>query len=345
MSWKLYPISEFKNYQHDWQRLNLEASASPLLSLEFVLPLLQIFGKGNETLACYENKNELQAMAVIRPESKWTWTTFQPSQAPLGIWIQKPDLDWSHLLSALIRRLAEYPLVFGVTQQDPDLIPRPENDKTLRTLDYIQTAKISIHGSFEDYWSNRGKNLRQNMKKQRNKLAKSGTATRLELCTEPTDVSQAIIDYGGLESTGWKAKEGTAIHPSNSQGHFYQAVLKNFCYQRKGRIYRYWLNDQIVAMDLCIEGRNSIIILKTTYDENMAHTLSPAFLMREEQCKQLFDENKIKCIEFYGSVMDWHTKWSNEMRTLYHVNYYRWAALPLLHNAVNKTKSLISRRR
>lgn len=338
MSWELYPISEFKDHQDDWQRFNLEVSASPLLSLEFVLPLLQIFGKGNETLACYENNNELQAMGIILPRNQWVWTTFQPSQAPLGAWMQKPDLDWLHLLSTLTRQLAKYPLVLGVTQQDPDLFPRPKNNKTLTTLDYIQTARISIQGSFEDYWASRGKNLRQNMKKQRNKLEKNGIATRLELSTAPTDVPCAIIDYGRLECSGWKAKEGTAIHPSNSQGRFYETMLTNFCHLGKGRIYRYWFNDQIVAMDLCIEGKDNIIILKTTYDENLGNAISPALLMREEECKQLFDENKNKAIEFYGSVMDWHTKWSNEIRTLYHVNYYRWAMLPFLNQVVKKIK-------
>lgn len=25
--------------------------------------------------------------------------------------------------------------------------------------------------------------------------------------------------------------------------------------------------------------------------------------------------------------MEWHTRWTEEMRTLYHVNYYRWPSL------------------
>ena len=342
MSWKLYPISEFESFQNDWQRINLEAAASPLLSLEFVLPLLRIFGSGDEILACYEHEHELQAMAIIRASSRWTWTTFQPSQAPLGAWVQKSDLDWSELLSTLIKQLPNSPLILGITQQDPDLIPRPRNSNVLRTLDYIQTARISIQGNFDDYWNARGKNLRQNMKKQRNKLAKSGITTRLELCTSAADVSHAIIDYGKLESSGWKAKEKTAIHHTNSQGLFYRTMLEKFCNQGKGRIYRYWFNDKIVAMDLCIEGKDNIVILKTTYDEGLGHAVSPAFLMREEECKHLFSENKLKRIEFYGSVMDWHKKWSDEIRTLYHVNNYRWAILPVIHNAIVKTKSLVS---
>lgn len=39
--------------------------------------------------------------------------------------------------------------------------------------------------------------------------------------------------------------------------------VENFCRQGAGRMYRYWYNDKIAAMDLCIEGNGSIIVLKT----------------------------------------------------------------------------------
>lgn len=334
MSWNLYPINEFRNFQGSWQQLNHTVSGSPLLSPDFILPLLEVFGRGDEVLACYQEKDELKVMAIICQKNQWVWSTFQPSQAPLGMWIQKASVDLSSILPELLQRLAQYPLVFSITQIDPDLIPRPETSKKLVTLDYIQTAKITLQGSFDEYWANRGKNLRQNMKKQRNKLAKDGVVTRLELCVLPAEIQQAVADYGKLESSGWKLDQGTAIQPSNSQGEFYQKVLENFCHRGKGRVYRYWFNDQVVAVDLCIEGEDSLIILKTTYDEGWGRLFSPAFLMREEEFKQIFDEKKIKNIEFYGRVMDWHTKWSSEVRTLYHVNSYRWPALRIFHRAI-----------
>jgi len=42
--------------------------------------------------------------------------------------------------------------------------------------------------------------------------------------------------------------------------------------------------------------------------------------------------------EFYGRVMEWHTKWSNDMRTMYHVNYYRWPFLPKIRNMAKKMR-------
>ena len=69
MSWKVYPISEFKNHQDCWQRLNQEGTGSPLLDLAFISPLLHAFSSGNEILACYESNNMLLAMTILKPDS------------------------------------------------------------------------------------------------------------------------------------------------------------------------------------------------------------------------------------------------------------------------------------
>jgi len=63
-----------------------------------------------------------------------------------------------------------------------------------------------------------------------------------------------------------------------------------------------------------------LIILKTTYDETIT-TSSPAMLMRQDAFEFIFSNQLVEKIEFYGKVMDWHTKWSEEIRILYHINY------------------------
>jgi hypothetical protein len=50
-------------------------------------------------------------------------------------------------------------------------------------------------------------------------------------------------------------------------------------------------------------------------------------LMRQEAFEQIFADGRFRRIEFYGKVMDWHTKWSDDIRTLFHVTCARWAAL------------------
>ena len=342
MSWNLYPIKEFENLQEHWQALNLEEMSSPLLDKDFVGPLLREFGSSKEILACYSHQGTVLAMTVLTPVHRGTWQTFQPSQAPLGFWIQRTGLDHASLLADLIRKLPGFPLVLGITQQDPQLLPRPEDNGTIKTLDHLRTARIRLQGSFEDYWNSRGKNLRQNMRKQRSKLENSGVDVRLQLITAPEEVADALSDYGRLEMSGWKGKEGTAVHPDNAQGRFYKSMLEAFCARGAGRIYRYWYNDRIAAMNLCIEGRNSLIVLKTAYDENIKDGSSPAFLLRQEQSKRLFDEGRHESLEFYGKLMEWHLKWTDDVRTIYHINKYRFSLLSRLHSAMKKPAPALS---
>lgn len=164
------------------------------------------------------------------------------------------------------------------------------------------------------------KTLRHNLKRQRNRLDKEHVTLALNTITNNELIHDAIRVYGELESAGWKSETGTAIHTDNAQGKFYIGLLQAFSNNGKGRIYQYTYNNEVVATDLCIEQGGTFVILKTTYDENIK-TSSPAFLMRQDIFRQLFDDKQVKSIEFYGKVMDWHTKWSDQVRTIYHINY------------------------
>lgn len=331
MKWSLTPAADFAAHAGQWSELHARCQGSPMLAVEFVAPLLAQFGGGRERLASCVHQGRVVAMSVVAPRARLAWATFQPPQAPIGLWLQERDLPLASLLAALLEALPGWPLVFGLTQCDPDLQARPADSDRLRTLDYIATAKITLAGSFDAYWERRGKNLRSNLKKQRARLAREGIALRMDVSRDAADMAAAVADYGRLESAGWKAGGGTAVAADNDQGRFYRAMLEGFCRRGAGSVYRYWFERQLVAMDLCIEDGDQLVVLKTSYDEAVPHGLSPTLLMREEACRALFDAGKLARIEFYGKVMEWHTRWTDEVRTLYHVNFYRWPALARLH--------------
>jgi CelD/BcsL family acetyltransferase involved in cellulose biosynthesis len=333
MNWTTVPASEFARHADLWHQLNRQGPRSPLFELDFVQPLLAEFGSGAELLAICRSGAQVVAMAIMAPVRRGAWATFQPSQAPLGMWMSLHGADVDALLAALMRKLPGLPLVVGLTQCDPLLLARPAAS-ALQTADYIDTARITVAGTFDDYWAARGKNLRANLKKQRARMLKEGIVARMDSLTAPQEMAAAVAEFGRLESAGWKAQGGTAIHPDNAQGRFYRSMLEGFCRRGAGAMIRYFFNDQIVAMDLCIEGDGIRVILKTTYDESVPSHYSPAFLMREECCQQMFAAPTFRTLEFYGKVMEWHLKWTDEVRTLYHVNSYRWPILLRLHTIV-----------
>ena len=87
-------------------------------------------------------------------------------------------------------------------------------------------------------------------------------------------------------------------------------------------------NEVTVAMEFCIDYGDTLLMLKTTYNEDY-RLYGPGFLMRCEILRRVFGARRFRRIEFLGRLQSWQIKWCDEIRTIYHVNYYRW---PLLAN-------------
>jgi CelD/BcsL family acetyltransferase involved in cellulose biosynthesis len=339
MSWKVMSARRFDEHAAAWQALNNRGPKSALLDVRFVGPLLEAFGTGRELLAIKGDPRAPTAMAILQPCGLGRFETFQPSQAPIGAWVSdERNAPSEKVLSALLRRLPGMAISCGITQIDPALVARPAATRRLQTLDYIRTAYVPVEGAFEEYWAARGSNLRKNHRRRRHRLADSGISPRLEAVTAPASMAQAVADYGVLETKGWKAGTGTAVSADNAQGRFYTRMLEAFAERGEAVVYRYWYGDRLAASDICICRDDILIVLKTTYDEDLAET-SPAMLMREEEFARIFESKTIHRIEFYGKVMDWHTKWTDEVRTMYHVTEFRWAFVPRLLARLRKSKA------
>jgi len=333
MMWTLLPIELFHSISKDWDLLNKSYVNTPLLQSRFISALLDEFQSGTEIIAICKEGKDIVAIAILFKQRPGFWQTFQPSQAPIGAWLQSPKYELQKLLPSLAKSLPGYCISLGITQQDPDILPRPASTGHISTIDYIETARITITQDFSEFWMSRGKNLRSNVKKQLNRFEREGVDTRLEVVTIPDDISQAVSIYGKIESAGWKSEKGTSVNLNNSQGRFYTNLVSEYCNTLDGAIYQYWYDDEPVATDLCVGEGSVVVILKTTYDESHKKS-SPGTLMHHAVFEHIFNENKYKKIEFYGRVMDWHKRWTTEIRVMYHVTYFRWKIIDMIKKII-----------
>lgn len=321
-----------------WDQLNGLRSNLPFLSAAASHNALAVFGTGKEQLFTCTRQGVVQAMFVMTPVPPLRWRTFQPSQLPLGMWVALNDISLSDLVRDMLRGPLKLSLVASITQIDPLFAPREPDTPWLRHSDYIETGWIDITGDFDGYWAARGKNLRQNMRKQRNRLAAEGVTCRMRVLNDPSDMAAALVRYGELESSGWKADEGTAIHADNLQGRFYRELLEHGARVSEAVVYEYLFDDRTVAMNLCLLRAGVLVVLKTSYDETQK-AFSPAFLLREEELQAIFAEQRITRIEYYGRLMDWHTKLTENKRMLYHLTVYRY---PVVKRWVNRQRAASS---
>lgn len=329
MTWQFHPIHEFEAWIGEWQALNRRSDNTPLLDQDFVLPLARTFATGREILGIYRVGQKIVAMGLFQQTGRFSWQTFQPANAPLGLWMCAREADFVDCLSNLVGSLPGMALVAGLSQLDPEHFSRPGHTGRLRTVDYISTAHVTVQGAFEEYWNQRSKNFRRDIKRQSNRLAREGTKARLEILRTPGDMRSAVEAYATLEQSGWKASIDTAVSADDPQGHFYVDMLERFAAKDKAAIYQYYLDDSLAASDLCIEGDHEVIVLKTAHNHSIKG-ISPAQLMRYEIFQSIFEQDGIRRIEFYGPVMDWHLRWTDEVRQIYHVNCYRWPGIAML---------------
>jgi CelD/BcsL family acetyltransferase involved in cellulose biosynthesis len=329
VQWENHPASALKlnsDLTGEWDRLNAKCGDLPFLRAQAVALALDVFGNGSERLLVGRINANIEALFIVVPTGARRWVTFQPSQLPLGAWVSEPTLSLTDLIRSAMRGPVGFCLIFSVTRIDPYLVQRREAAADSHYSDYIDTGWIDIVGSFEQYWNARGKNLRQNMRKQRTKLASGNITLTMRSLHTPEEMAPAVERYGTLESAGWKANEGTAIQGKNSQGVFYRTLLENAALRNEAVVYELLFGDRVVAINLCLKNKNTLVVLKTTYDESIK-SCSPAFLLRQMELEKFFQEKCIARLEYYGRIMDWHTKLTETKRTLYHLTVYRFPLL------------------
>jgi hypothetical protein len=316
-------MEDFGDVAPLWDHLNEQRANTPLLDSDFFRILLKHHGvPASAAVAVAHHHDQPIAAGLLQRAALGSWQTIQPSQAPLGAWVDLGTEEIEVLLRRLLHALPGYPLVVAVTQQDPSISVRPADGALLRTIDYIESAAVPVNSSFADYWQRRGKNLVKNIRRQRNKLERERVAVSARWVSDPGTIGRAVDEYGLLESAGWKGTEGTALHPDNLQGRLYRDLMEHYASHGEAFVYQYYYGSELVASELCLHRNKLMYMLKTTYSEAQQGT-SPAMLMRQEMLMEIFDRNMFSVIEFYGRLMDWQPKWTDHSKTLYHTNVYR----------------------
>lgn len=332
MAWIFEPaVDAFEHHRRDWDELNASIANQIVLDSVFVQALLRHFGT-RETVLGISTNARFPGMVVLDRVKPGFVNTFHPSQAPIGLFLLANNRDVLGQMDDLIRCLPRHVLGVAILQQDPDytVFRHAEVSARIRRIEYIRTARVSLQDTFDAYWGKRQKGFVSDLARQRRKLMKEGKQLEILIERNPRRIDECLREYGRLEATGWKGREGTAVSVDNAQGAFYREILETFCRRGEGVVYRLVLDGKTVACELCIERGHTLIDLKTAYDETV-RGYSLGSLLEEEMLKSYYGEGYLKEVEFYGRVSDWTRKWTDEIRPIYHYNIYRYGWIAGVH--------------
>lgn len=343
MAWSLYPARDaFGRFAADWDALNARHYAGhPLLDTRFVGPLVEHFAGGRERLAVHRAGGAVDAAALLTPR-RGVWRLFLPSQAQVAPTL----LPTAAHASSLLHSLPATAVGLDLPCVDPDYSAASELAALAahEAAPHATTLNISLAGTFEAYWQSRSRHLRQQMRRALRKAEEAGLASRLEVLSRPADVLAALARYGDIESRGWKAGLGTAIHGSNLQGRFYAAVLAGFAAAGRASVWELHLGPHLAASQLCIASEGMLITLKTTHEESLG-PYWPGRMLDYLQLEQVFASGRHRVVEWYTNATAETLRWGTAQRTIGHHRLYRFAWMLPLAQRVRRVRAALEGRR
>jgi len=347
--WKIENAkANFHRYREQWQSLSQRVLGCdhPLANADYVEPLLNYLGDDDVKIAVRGQQGE-DGLVLLRQLQTGVWGTFAPHTGPFTFCLI-PDENGSaeQAVQQLIRALPGLVAMFTFHKLDPDhLVVHAENNPAqVQRLDYFETLQIPTDRPFDEYWSERSRNLRRNIIKKTNRLNDHGIVWSLKQITDPEKLPDAVRTYGEIEQRGWKGEAGTAVDINDNSGSFYVEMLDRFAARGQATAYQLIFDNEPVASAITIKGCGMMVILKITFDEAKSD-YSPGLLMMYELHKVAFMDPSVEMIEYYGKATQRAQQWAVRLRTLYHLDYYRSTLARKLIEIMRQTRSRLNKQK
>ena len=325
MHWGIHNISEMDSKWEGWDRLNgLYYCHHPYFDSRFIKPCVKYFGGNRIKLAQLKNdQNETTGMILLEKKDLGSWALFSASQMQIIPIILNPKNNGKEL-KALFNALPGFCWRLQCLYQDPlfTSLNLDQLGSSISRSYHCTTTSIELNQNFKLFWAQRKKSLQQNITRYLNRIEKENLKLLFIKLSQPDELKQGLSRYGLLESLGWKGTTGTAIHPDNSQGLFYNDVIQSFGLSGQASIYELYLNGELAASRLCINNNEMNIMLKTTYNEEMKQ-FSPGRILLYKMLEKEFEEMNCQKIEFYTNASKDQIDWSSSTRDIYHFEIFR----------------------
>jgi hypothetical protein len=326
--WHLRRICDSaEDWLQTWSAANQDWLAGhPLFDAKFVGPLVKHYGPDELHFArCTLNDSDV-GYALLERVGRGRWQAFLPGQGCISHAFFSPTIGQggaARALASLARALPGIVLLIDFPKQDSafSVLCKLADSHTHREL-AATTCAVQLSTTFDEYWQQRPKRVRQSMRRVEKALAEQGIVATLSTLTAVSDMAQAVRQHGELEASGWKGREGTAIRADNDQGRFYTDVLSRFAEQSGAAAYQLSFGDKLVASLLTIEQRGMQIVLKTAYDEAQRE-LSPGRFIDYLVMRQLLGRPSETSLEMYTNASPVELQWWPKHRPIEHVTYYR----------------------
>lgn len=317
----------------DWDRL-ARAEATPFLSSAWLSAWMEECAPRTECVVIRGKSGPILAGACLRPVP-FGWASTSDDETgwwgTVGSDVNACLMLWDALASLPGVRLELEPMAPGAANTARAALEGAGFRVHLQGL--TRGPRLVLPSSGEELLASRSRGLRSQFRRRLRALGEQGPVVLRT--SGPQDVERDLAVFLRLEASGWKGRLGTAILSSPAKTRVYTGFAHQAAQEGWLRLQTLEVADRAVAVDLsCIWG-GGVHLLKTTYDEGLAH-LSPGLVLRGLALQDAIEEGAGFC-DLLGNADQYKVRWGGAPSAGVALRAYRGraAALPVIyHRAV-----------
>lgn len=298
----------------EWDALADLLEASPFLRPGWTSAWWTAFGGGRLQVAALHGDDRLVALVPLKRIGRTlavtaNWHT--PEADLLAESSETARLLADSILATRPRRLA---LVFADSSSPGLAVCREAADAAgFRTLLHVRERSpfVEIGGSFDEFERNLDRSLRTNVHRRRRRLEQEGVLG-FDVLEGGERLEEALVKGFGIEGSGWKTRQGTAIASRPDTLRFYGDVARWAAERGWLQLAFLRLDARPLAFHFNLRHGGVLYHLKGGYDPSFAR-FSPSKLLHHEMIRRAFAEG-LASYEFLGAEEEWKREWTETVR-------------------------------
>ena len=310
-----------------WEVLADDLEAPPFLRPGWFRAWHDAYGEGELRILTVQRGDDLVGVLPIEIKGRATLSPTNSHTPLYGPLADGPDAE-----AALIDQLlAAAPGRIELAYADPAArwfsglrATLPGRRRSERRSVMVETITrppfVSTAGGWDAYRAERSRKFLKELGRQRRRLAELG-AVEFEVHSSAAAVDTALAEFVALESSGWKAQQGTAIASRDASGHFYADLARWAAEQGWLRLAFLRLDGRAIAAEFDIACAGSLYSLKSGFDPEY-RAFGPGQLLTHDCVKLAFDEG-LATYEFLGTDEPYKMSWTAATRERARVRSFR----------------------
>jgi CelD/BcsL family acetyltransferase involved in cellulose biosynthesis len=175
----------------------------------------------------------------------------------------------------------------------------------------LRAPFTELSDDWEAFCARFSRNRRKALRRTERRLREQGDL-RVDLCDGTSDLEDLLAEGFGVEGSGWKGAQGTAINARAAHRHFYTEIARWAADRKWLQLAFLRLDGRAIAFEFLLRHDGVIHDLKGGYDEDY-RTWGPGILLMNEIVRAAVADGTHR-IEWLGTDDPYKLEWSDGVR-------------------------------